>query len=54
MVVPVGRGMNPVFSRDGSELYFVANDSLMAAPVMYEPTLRIGTPRRLFESSAYQ
>jgi Tol biopolymer transport system component len=52
--IPVGRGMTPVFSRDGSELFFVAGDELMAAAVTYEPTLRIGTPRRVIESNAYQ
>ena len=51
--IPVGRGAGPVFSRDGSELLFVADGSLMSAPVTYEPTLRVGTPRRLFGSPAY-
>jgi serine/threonine-protein kinase len=50
--IPVGRGGGPVFSRDGSELFFVADDALMAAPITYEPTLRVGTPRRLFPGSA--
>jgi dipeptidyl aminopeptidase/acylaminoacyl peptidase len=52
--IPVGRGMTPVFSRDGSELYFVAGDSLMAAPVTYTPAFRVGAPQRVFESPAYQ
>jgi serine/threonine-protein kinase len=51
--IPVGRGALPVFSRDGSELFFVAEDGLMAAPVTYEPTLRVGAARRLFASAAY-
>jgi serine/threonine-protein kinase len=51
--IPVGRGGGPAFSRDGSELFFVADGGLMAAPITYEPTLRVGTPRRLFGSAAY-
>jgi serine/threonine-protein kinase len=51
--IPVGRGSGPVFSRDGSELFFVAEDGLMTAPVTYEPTLRVGAPRRLFGSVDY-
>jgi serine/threonine-protein kinase len=51
--IPVGRGQRPVFSRDGSELFFVAEDAVMTVSVTYEPTLRVGAPRRLFESTAY-
>ena len=51
--IPVGRGSGPVFSRDGSELFFIAEDGLMSAPVTYEPTLRVGAPRRLFGSLDY-
>jgi Tol biopolymer transport system component len=51
--IPVGRGQNPVFSRDGSELFFVDGEGagIAVAAVSYEPTLRIGTPRRLFSAS---
>jgi serine/threonine-protein kinase len=51
--IPVGRGRAPVFSRDGSELFFFDGEGLSAAPITYEPTLRVGTPRRLFESAGY-
>jgi eukaryotic-like serine/threonine-protein kinase len=51
--IPVGRGGPPVFSHDGKELFYVAGDSLMAAPVTYEPTLSVGPARKLFESRAY-
>jgi serine/threonine-protein kinase len=47
----VGPGLLPVFSRDGAELFFVASRGLWSAPVTYEPTLRVGTPRRLFEGA---
>jgi serine/threonine-protein kinase len=50
---PVGRGTSPVFSRNGSELLFTDGDGLWATPITYEPTLRIGAPRRLFDTTAY-
>ena len=43
-----------MFSRSGSELYFFDGRGLLAVPVAYEPTLRVGTPRKLFESANYQ
>jgi serine/threonine-protein kinase len=51
--IPVGRGVAPVFSRDGSELFFFDGNGLSAVPITYEPTLRVGTPRRLFETAPY-
>jgi hypothetical protein len=51
--IPVGRGQAPVFSRDGSELFFLDGNGFSAVPITYEPTLRVGTPRRLFEPTAY-
>jgi serine/threonine-protein kinase len=52
---PVGPGLSPVFSRDGSELFFFDNQGggLAAAPITYEPTLRVGTPRLLFGPAPY-
>jgi Tol biopolymer transport system component len=51
--IPVGPGSSSVFSRDGSELFFQSGDSLVAVPISYEPTLRVGPPTRLFETTAY-
>jgi hypothetical protein len=51
--IPVGPGSQPVFSRDGSELFFIDGQRLAAAPITYEPTLRVGAPTRLFEIAAY-
>jgi hypothetical protein len=50
---PVALGTQPVFSRDGSELFFYDGRGIAAASVSYEPALRIGAPRRLFESNDY-
>jgi hypothetical protein len=47
-LVPLGGGMNPVFSRDGSELFYFNNGGLSVASVEYEPSLRIGAPQTLF------
>ena len=45
----------PVWSRDGSELYYRNQNipALMAVPVQSEPTLTIGEPRILFEDAYY-
>ena len=51
--IPVSAGDSPVFSRDGSELFFFDGRGLSAVPVTYEPTLRVGTPQRLFDSRDY-
>jgi len=45
---PVGAGSHPVFSRDGSELFFFDGQGLSVVPVSYEPTLRIGAVQQLF------
>ena len=37
---------------DGSELFFFDGQGLSAAPVSYEPTLRVGASQRLFETTA--
>jgi DNA-binding winged helix-turn-helix (wHTH) protein/Tol biopolymer transport system component len=50
--IRLGRGNALVFSRDGSELFFFDGQGLSAAPVTYEPTLRVGAPQRLFETTA--
>ena len=41
--------MSPVFSRDGSELFFFDGKGISAAPVTYKPAFRIGAPRSLFQ-----
>jgi hypothetical protein len=42
-----------VFSRDGTEIFFLNGDSLVAAPITYEPTISVGPPRELFETTGY-
>jgi dipeptidyl aminopeptidase/acylaminoacyl peptidase len=51
--IPVGRGDQPVFSRDGLELFFADGDGLAAVPITYDPTVRVGAPSRLFNTTAY-
>jgi Tol biopolymer transport system component/tRNA A-37 threonylcarbamoyl transferase component Bud32 len=51
--IPVGPGMAPVFSRDGTELFFVDGESIASVAVSYEPSLAIGPPRTIVSSSAY-
>jgi dipeptidyl aminopeptidase/acylaminoacyl peptidase len=52
-LIPVGTGGSPVFSRDGSELFFFDGSGLSAVSVTYDPTLRIGRPVKFFESASY-
>jgi serine/threonine protein kinase/Tol biopolymer transport system component len=44
-----GSKSRPIWSRDGSELFFIRNDKqLMAAPVTTTPTLSIGNPKMIY------
>jgi serine/threonine-protein kinase len=47
--VSIDEGFTPRWAPDGSTLYFVANDKMMAAPVSTEGGLRVGAPEELFE-----
>jgi hypothetical protein len=52
--IPVGQGTDPVFSRDGSELFYDDRTGIKVAHVSYEPTLHVvGTPEPLFASPAF-
>jgi serine/threonine-protein kinase len=44
---PVGPGIHPVFSADGSEIFFFDGAGLSVASVQYSP-FRVGNPRMLF------
>jgi serine/threonine-protein kinase len=41
-------GVSPIWSRDGRQLFFVANSTLHAVSIRREPTLDVGTPQALF------
>jgi serine/threonine-protein kinase len=49
--VPTPGATNPVWSRDGRELYYISGNRMMAVKVTSEPDFPIGTPDLLFESS---
>jgi serine/threonine-protein kinase len=42
-------GVEPLWSRDGRELFYLAGDTLMAVDVVTTPVLKVGGPRRLFD-----
>lgn len=42
-------GKNPVWSRDGQELYYVNGNSMMVVKVTSEPNLDVSAPKVLFE-----
>jgi hypothetical protein len=44
---PIGRGRNPVFSADGSEIFFFDGEGLSVTPVEYSP-FRVANPKKLF------
>lgn len=48
-LVSTGGGAGPVWARNGSELFYVAGETMMAVPIAGGKTLTIGRPRVLFE-----
>jgi serine/threonine protein kinase/Tol biopolymer transport system component len=47
--VPTRGATNPVWSRDGQELYYISDDSMMVVKVTSEPDFPIGKPELLFK-----
>ena len=50
VLVSTNGGTRPRWSRDGDELFYVEDSSLMAVPWTAGETFAVGTPERLFES----
>jgi Tol biopolymer transport system component len=42
-------GYEPLWSRDGKELFYRCGDKMMAVTIETEPELKVGTPRELFK-----
>ena len=42
-------GINPVWSPDGDELFYVSGDAMMVVPVTSDPTFQHGNPEVVFE-----
>jgi serine/threonine-protein kinase len=42
-------GLEPVWSRDGRELFYLNGDAMMAVEIRTSPTFTAGSPRKLFE-----
>jgi eukaryotic-like serine/threonine-protein kinase len=47
-LVSSGGGMNPIWSRDGRELFYRGGSHVMAVPLEADPVFSAGTPRALF------
>jgi serine/threonine-protein kinase len=47
-LVSIDGGSDPVWNRDGRELFYRRGDELWVVPIETEPALNVGTPRRLF------
>ena len=52
-IVPISAdgGSQPVWGRDGTELFYRNGDKMMVVPVQKEPTFKAQAPRLLFEGS---
>jgi hypothetical protein len=46
--VATGGASSPRWSRNGDRIFYLAGDNLMEAPVTTTPSIRVGTPKRLF------
>jgi hypothetical protein len=46
-------GRQPVWSRDGRELFYRSADGMMAVPIDLSPTFRAGQPTLLFEDDYF-
>jgi len=46
--ISAGSGSEPLWSPDGSGIFYRAGDRLMAAPVRIEPVFEAGSPQELF------
>jgi serine/threonine-protein kinase len=51
--ISTSRGTEPVWSRDGKELFYVGDDRLMVVPVETSPTFKPGVPVALFSTRSY-
>ena len=49
--ISAGGGSEPLWSPDGSEIFYRAGDRLMAVPVTTEPAFEAGSPEELFTRS---
>ena len=48
-LVSIDGGTQPQWSRDGRELFYRSQGWMMAVPVEFAPTLRVGRPQQLFK-----
>jgi serine/threonine-protein kinase len=51
--ISAGGGFEPIWSRNGRELFYRIGDKMMAVDIETTPTFRAGTPRMLFEQPGY-
>lgn len=52
--ISAGWGTNPVWARNGRELYYLKATSLLAAPITTDPAFRAGAAKELFTVRAEQ
>ena len=49
--ISTGGGKEPLWARDGRELFYRNGEQMMAVEITTEPTFSAGTPRLLFEGT---
>jgi serine/threonine-protein kinase len=49
-LISIDGGIDPVWSRDGRELFYRQGEQMMAVPIVRTPDFSAGRPRRLFET----
>ena len=49
--IAVANGRGPVFSGDGSQVFYFSGDGISAASIEYEPSIRTGKPQLLFRGA---
>jgi serine/threonine-protein kinase len=54
VAVSTDGGTAPIWSCDGTELFYLGGESLMVTSVTRTPDLRLSTPRPLFDATGYQ
>jgi len=52
-LISTGGGAEPLWSRDGRELFYRSRDGMMAVDIQTQPVFQAATPRMLFEGRSY-
>ena len=51
--ISVNGGEEPVWSRTGSQIFYLRGQNMMAVEIRTQPTFSAGTPRKLYQQGAF-